>query len=349
MHSYASFVFSDTQKSPLFKQVTIGVPVASAIIIVLIIVGTPLLIYLLRHRKTRIERLRHGDSGDHEISKVQRDPSPPMYSPYSLDTLDLDDTCTSGSGSGEPLLSQRTVARSIRVGENVGSGRFGQVFVGEFQGDLVAVKKFASRDEKSWFRESEVYNTVLLRHDNILGFFASDVYSNNGITELWLITQYHSNGSLFDYLNRTSVTPKIMMRMVISICKGLTHLHTEFTGTSVKPAIAHRDIKSKNVLVKNSLECCIADFGLAVIKGPSSNVNFPTNPKQGTKRYMAPEVLNETINMSSFDCFKRVDVYDFGLIMWEVCKRCGNKNGEWWAWSNISKCTLNPSISYVCV
>lgn len=31
------------------------------------------------------------------------------------------------------------------------------------------MKIFSSRDEQSWFRETEIYNTVLLRHDNILG------------------------------------------------------------------------------------------------------------------------------------------------------------------------------------
>ena len=28
-----------------------------------------------------------------------------------------------------------------------------------------------------------------------------------------------------------------------------------------KPAIAHRDLKSKNILVKNNGQCCIADLG----------------------------------------------------------------------------------------
>jgi hypothetical protein len=42
----------------------------------------------------------------------------------------------------------------------------------------VAVKIFSSREERSWFREAEIYQTVMLRHDNILGFIAAD---NKGI------------------------------------------------------------------------------------------------------------------------------------------------------------------------
>ena len=50
-----------------------------------------------------------------------------------------------------------------------GKGRYGEVWQGQWQGENVAVKIFSSRDEKSWFRETEIYNTVLLRHENILG------------------------------------------------------------------------------------------------------------------------------------------------------------------------------------
>lgn len=54
-----------------------------------------------------------------------------------------------------------------------GKGRYGEVWRGQWQGENVAVKIFSSRDEKSWFRETEIYNTVLLRHENILGEFIS--------------------------------------------------------------------------------------------------------------------------------------------------------------------------------
>ena len=52
--------------------------------------------------------------------------------------------------------------------------------------------------------------------------------------------------------------------MAHSAASGLSHLHTEIRGTRGKPIIAHRDIKSRNILVKKDLTCAIADFGLAI-------------------------------------------------------------------------------------
>ena len=232
-------------------------------------------------------------------------------------------TDTSGSGFGMPHLEQRTIARSIKLGELIGSGRYGQVLLGDYQGETVAVKKFMSIDGQSWQRETEVYTTNLLTHDSILRFIASDMISNNGATELWLITQYHPHGSLYDYLNKNELAARTLMQMMISICSGLAHLHTELYGTINKAAIAHRDIKTKNILVKSDLKCCIADFGLAVMKNKDNKLNVPKNPKQGTKRYMAPEILDESINLNYFESFEHTDVYALGLVFWEMCRRCG--------------------------
>ena len=52
----------------------------------------------------------------------------------------------------------------------MGQGRFGEVWKGEWRGEYVAVKIFSSIDEKSWFREVEIFQTVMLRHENIFGF-----------------------------------------------------------------------------------------------------------------------------------------------------------------------------------
>lgn len=63
--------------------------------------------------------------------------------------------------------------------EIIGQGRFGEVWRGRWRGENVAVKIFSSREERSWFREAEIYQTVMLRHDNILGFIAADNKGKN--------------------------------------------------------------------------------------------------------------------------------------------------------------------------
>ncbi|XP_077435776.1 activin receptor type-1-like [Vanacampus margaritifer] len=234
----------------------------------------------------------------------------------------LDHSCTSGSGSGLPFLVQRTVARQITLNECVGKGRYGEVWRGQWQGESVAVKIFSSRDEKSWFRETEIYNTVLLRHENILGFIASDMTSRNSSTQLWLITHYHEMGSLYDYLQLSTLDACSCLRMALSIASGLAHLHVEIFGTQGKPAIAHRDLKSKNILVKKNGQCCIADLGLAVMHFQDTNeLDVGNNPKVGTKRYMAPEVLDDSIQMDCFESYKRVDIWALGLVLWEIARR----------------------------
>lgn len=234
--------------------------------------------------------------------------------------------------SGLPLLIQRSIARQITLLEIVGKGRYGEVWRGRWRGDSVAVKIFSSRDEASWFREVEIYQTVMLRHENILGFIAADNKDNGTWTQLWLISDYHELGSLFDYLSRTTIDSKQMVKMAKSIANGLAHLHMEILGCQGKPAIAHRDFKSKNILVKSNGQCAIADLGLAVRYDSSTNdVDNPQNPRVGTKRYLAPEILDDNchnLTNKSFEYFKRADIYALGLVFWEIARRVDIGSGQ---------------------
>ncbi|XP_025101817.1 activin receptor type-1-like [Pomacea canaliculata] len=242
----------------------------------------------------------------------------------------LDHSCTSGSGSGLPQLVQRTVAKQVCLVECIGKGRYGEVWRGRYHDEDVAVKIFSSRDEPSWSRETEIYNMCLLRHENILGYYGSDMTSRHSCTQLWLITHYHPYGSLYDFLQKTTLDYEQMLSLVHSAAAGLSHLHTEIIGNRGKPAIAHRDMKTKNILVKTNMTCCIGDLGLAVIHRQQENVlDLGHNQKVGTKRYMAPELLAETLNPDFFDSFKCVDVYAFGLVVWEVARRSGEYAEEY--------------------
>ncbi|XP_058036335.1 TGF-beta receptor type-1 [Ahaetulla prasina] len=259
--------------------------------------------------------------------RVPSEEDPSMERPFISEGTTLKDLIydmtTSGSGSGLPLLVQRTIARTIVLQESIGKGRFGEVWRGKWRGEEVAVKIFSSREERSWFREAEIYQTVMLRHENILGFIAADNKDNGTWTQLWLVSDYHEHGSLFDYLNRYTVTVEGMIKLALSTASGLAHLHMEIVGTQGKPAIAHRDLKSKNILVKKNGTCCIADLGLAVRHDSATDtIDIAPNHRVGTKRYMAPEVLDDSINMKHFESFKRADIYAMGLVFWEIARRC---------------------------
>ena len=113
---------------------------------------------------------------------------------------------TSGSGSGHPRLVRRTLAKHVSLAGPLSSGsdggKFGrEVWRGIWHGENVAVKIYFSRDEDLWKRETEVYTKWLTsRHDNILGYVGSDVISRAGCTQLWIVTDYHPLGSLYNYL-----------------------------------------------------------------------------------------------------------------------------------------------------
>lgn len=148
--------------------------------------------------------------------------------------------------------------------------------------------------------------------------------------------------------------------MAKSIARGLSHLHTELKKNGLeKPCICHRDLNTRNILVKADLSCCISDFGFALkTYGPryewkgeislaeTKSINevekilcflsiaykcpYPTMVvdllnffQVGTLRYMAPEVLEGAVNLR--DCetaLKQIDIYSFGLVLWELCTRC---------------------------
>ena len=105
--------------------------------------------------------------------------------------------------------------------------------------------------------------------------------------------------------------------------------NTEEAQDNYKPAIAHRDIKTKNILVReDTFTCVIADFGLAVTyDSRKAELNVKENYRVGTKRYMSPEILDDSIeNNKTFESYKRADVYAMALVMWEVLRKTSFTN-----------------------
>lgn len=299
------------QYDDLLYQLAIVVP-PTAVLLLLFLLG----LYLyMRHKK-------YPERGAYYSPGCQEPFIPVKKGGPSIQDL-IEHSVTSGSGSGLPKLVQRTIARQIEMVQSIGKGRYGEVWKARWRGEYVAVKVFFTTDEASWIRETEIYQTVLLRHDNILGFVASDIRGTGSWTQMLLITNYHENGSLHDYLSAHVLDPDAGITLAYSAACGISHLHMAIFGKQGKPAIAHRDIKSKNILVKKDGTCAIADFGLAVrLNSEADQLDIAVNPRVGTKRYMPPEVLDETMVKENFEAYRRADMYSFALVVWEIARRC---------------------------
>lgn len=151
----------------------------------------------------------------------------------------------------------------------LGRGRFADVYLARLGGREVAVKVFSNSSpaKESWHKECEIYSTPRLKNRNILQYLSHErQIEKHGLECYWLIFDYHPYGSLYDYLQCHTLSLSQFGNLTESAASGLAHLHSIISlgSTTVKPAIAHRDLKSKNILVKNDLTCAISDFGLAI-------------------------------------------------------------------------------------
>ncbi|NXY84989.1 BMR1A protein, partial [Alcedo cyanopectus] len=234
----------------------------------------------------------------------------------------IDQSQSSGSGSGLPLLvnHQLRFVSSLNLSPIRCKVWFGPRAWQGLPREVVESPALES-SQPPWIKRS--CTEKLTSFLSFLGFIAADIKGTGSWTQLYLITDYHENGSLYDFLKCTTLDNRALLKLAYSAACGLCHLHTEIYGTQGKPAIAHRDLKSKNILIKKNGTCCIADLGLAVkFNSDTNEVDVPLNTRVGTKRYMAPEVLDESLNKNHFQPYIMADIYSFGLITWEMARRC---------------------------
>lgn len=113
-----------------------------------------------------------------------------------------------------------------------------------------------------------------------------------------------------DELMAGPLEPPKIHKVCLDICNALDYLHT-------KALLLHGDLKSYNVLIKNSFEHCkLCDFGVSLPLNSEGFIDLAKNPKAryiGTDIYSAPEVFNAPQQDISSKC----DMFSFGLIIFE--------------------------------
>ena len=176
-----------------------------------------------------------------------------------------------------PIYDPDLSDNPITVLNNIGYGKFGSVYKALYNGSPVAVKLFDHHHHSSWENERKLYTLDSTTHPHILHYIGSEERSVGPRKQLYMITEYHALGSLNHYLQHNTLTWPQTHKMISSVSSGLAHLHSNVfvnsDGSIVdKFAIAHRDVKSANVLVKdNSGHCVLGDLGLALILDPEAD------------------------------------------------------------------------------
>ena len=170
--------------------------------------------------------------------------------------------------------------KSVLLETVLSQGRYATVWKGRFVGQLLAAKIFPVTAFASWQRERDIYDLLSVEHSNITKLIPLKKAGDRGNDPLWLIMDYCENGSLREYLKKKVLSWSEAVVLASGITSGVAFLHSESAqaGGQMKVAVAHRDLKSTNVLVRKDGTSVITDFGLAVslksVEDKSNNVSF---------------------------------------------------------------------------
>ncbi|KAJ7805839.1 kinase-like domain-containing protein, partial [Mycena olivaceomarginata] len=80
------------------------------------------------------------------------------------------------------------------------------------------------------------------------------------------------------------------------------------------PPIVHGDVRGANILVTDTLTCCLADFGLSRVietQVPGSSLML-----KGSVRWLPPEMMDYSLFKHPY--FTAIDIYSFGCTIIEV-------------------------------
>ncbi|GAC55856.1 serine/threonine protein kinase PknL [Gordonia hirsuta DSM 44140 = NBRC 16056] len=208
------------------------------------------------------------------------------------------------TSSDDPLLG-RVLERRYRIDAPIARGGMSSVYVGTDQrlGRRVAVKVMDSRylGDPQFLRrfEFEARAVAGLSHPGLVNVYDQSIDGDIA----FLVMELVRGGSLRELLReRGPMPPHAVASVGIPTLGGL--------GTAHRAGLVHRDVKPENVLISDTGDVKVADFGLvrAVAEAGVTSASIIL----GTAAYLSPE------QVSSTDIDARSDVYSAGVLFFEL-------------------------------
>ncbi|MCQ2819303.1 MAG: protein kinase, partial [archaeon] len=200
----------------------------------------------------------------------------------------------------------------FRVLKEIGKGSFGYVYLVTHKGTKkqYAIKAIDKRNKtnqegRPYFRR-EIEIMYKIHHPNVIHLYSHFEDEKN----CYFLMEYAPNGNLYNYVSKKptqTLEPKNVAEIIVNLIYAVYYLHT------MNPPIIHRDIKPENVLLDQSNQIKLTDFGWSNYIEDYGDLR---STFCGTPIYLAPEIIMN----AGHD--ERVDIWCLGVLMYELL--CGH-------------------------
>jgi serine/threonine protein kinase len=146
--------------------------------------------------------------------------------------------------------------------------------------------------------EREAKSLAKLSHPNIVKVY--DYGEHEGSP--YLVMEYLPGGTLKNRLG-DPLSWQDAVRLLLPVARGVAYAHQH--------GILHRDIKPANILITESGEPMLSDFGIAKLFETDQTTSLTSGLAIGTPEYMAPEQWNGMTSPQS-------DLYSLGMVLYEM-------------------------------
>jgi len=194
--------------------------------------------------------------------------------------------------------------RLYKVQNQTGAGGYGTIFVAKDlrKGQKVVIKKLDHHNHRAQRHNySEIGIMALLQHSSIVTYYESLLVFNEkkNFDEAWIVMEFLEGGSLHDASSSLKLADKHNAYIAREMLKGIQYLHSQY--------LAHRDLKSSNVMIDISGRIKLIDFGLCVdmSRGPQDGI-------LGSAYWIPPEMIKGDTHSYP------VDIWSFGVCILEL-------------------------------
>ncbi|KAL5725205.1 hypothetical protein ACHQM5_008373 [Ranunculus cassubicifolius] len=202
-----------------------------------------------------------------------------------------------------PIKEIYSATNNLNALNFIGQGIAGKVYKGVlWNGVHVAVKHIVSDENLDTFVR-EVTSSSHVKHPNLVALLGHCEEQR----ECFLVYELCPNGNLSEWLFGKDKALSWIQRLEIAIdsARGLWFLHTFPEG-----CIVHRDIKPTNILLGQSFEAKLSDFGLSKVIDVGKS--YVSSEVRGTFGYVDPE-YHRNHHVNSYG-----DVYSFGIVLLQI-------------------------------